>query len=29
LRNRVDRLALEVGITSEGLMSRFQTVGRK
>ncbi|PQO29934.1 MotA/TolQ/ExbB proton channel family protein [Blastopirellula marina] len=28
LRNRVDRLALEVGITSEGLMSRFQNVGK-
>ncbi|RCS41395.1 MotA/TolQ/ExbB proton channel family protein [Bremerella cremea] len=26
LRNRVDRLALEVGITSEGLMSRFENV---
>jgi len=28
LRNRVDRLALEVGITCEGLMSRFQNVGK-
>ncbi len=28
LRNRADRLALEVGITSEGLMSRFQNVGK-
>ncbi len=28
LRNRVDRLALEVGITGEGLMSRFQNVGK-
>ncbi|MEX1039173.1 MAG: MotA/TolQ/ExbB proton channel family protein [Pirellulaceae bacterium] len=28
LRNRVDRLALEVGIISEGLMSRFQTMGQ-
>ena len=28
LRNRLDRLALEVGITSEGLMSRFQNVGK-
>jgi len=28
LRNRVDRLALEVGITSEGLMSRFQNTGQ-
>jgi len=27
LRNRVARLVLEVGILSEGLMSRFQTVG--
>ncbi|MGY8767305.1 MAG: MotA/TolQ/ExbB proton channel family protein [Pirellulales bacterium] len=29
LRNRVDRLALEVGITSEGLMSRFQSTGQQ
>ncbi|PHS03400.1 MAG: biopolymer transporter ExbB [Blastopirellula sp.] len=29
LRNRVDRLALEVGITSEGLMSRFQSSGQQ
>jgi biopolymer transport protein ExbB len=29
LRNRVARLVLEVGIISEGLMSRFQNVGRK
>jgi biopolymer transport protein ExbB len=29
LRNRVSRLVLEVGILSEGLMSRFQTVGKK
>ncbi len=29
LRNRVQRLVLEVGITSENLMSRFETVGRK
>lgn len=29
LRNRVARLVLEVGIISEGLMSRFQTVGKK
>ncbi|QDU88210.1 Biopolymer transport protein ExbB [Pirellulimonas nuda] len=29
LRNRVARLVLEVGIVSEGLMSRFQTVGNK
>lgn len=29
LRNRVARLALEVGILSEGLMSRFSTVGTK
>ncbi len=29
LRNRVARLVLEVGIVSEGLMSRFQTVGKK
>jgi len=29
LRNRVDRLVLEVGIISEGLMGRFQNVGKK
>lgn len=29
LRNRVARLVLEVGIVSEGLMSRFQSVGTK
>lgn len=29
LRNRVDRLVLEVGIISEGLMSRFQNAGKK
>lgn len=29
LRNRIDRLVLEVGIVSEGLMSRFQTAGKK
>jgi len=29
LRNRVSRLVLEVGIVSEGLMSRFSTVGAK
>lgn len=29
LRNRVARLVLEVGIVSENLMSRFQTVGGK
>ncbi|MEM6330017.1 MAG: MotA/TolQ/ExbB proton channel family protein [Planctomycetota bacterium] len=29
LRNRVARLVLEVGIVSEGLMSRFQKVGEK
>lgn len=29
LRNRVQRLVLEVGILSEGLMSRFQDVGKK
>ena len=29
LRNRVSRLVLEVGIISEGLMSRFQSVGGK
>jgi biopolymer transport protein ExbB len=28
LRNRVSRLVLEVGILSEGLMSRFQNVGK-
>lgn len=28
LRNRVARLVLEIGIISEGLMSRFQNVGR-
>jgi biopolymer transport protein ExbB len=28
LRNRVARLVLEVGIVSEGLMSRFQKVGK-
>ena len=27
LRNRISRLVLEVGIISEGLMSRFETVG--
>jgi biopolymer transport protein ExbB len=27
LRNRVQRLVLEVGILSEGLMSRFSAVG--
>lgn len=27
LRNRIQRLVLEVGITSEGLMSRFENVG--
>lgn len=27
LRNRISRLVLEVGILSEGLMSRFETVG--
>ena len=29
LRNRIDRLVLEVGIVSEGLMGRFQNVGKK
>lgn len=29
LRNRVDRLVLEVGVLSEGLMSRFQDTGAK
>lgn len=29
LRNRVDRLVLEVGVLSEGLMSRFQDTGSK
>ncbi len=29
LRNRVARLVLEVGILSEGLMSRFESVGIK
>ena len=29
LRNRIARLVLEVGIISEGLMSRFQNVGTK
>ena len=29
LRNRVDRLVLEVGVLSEGLMSRFQDTGEK
>ena len=29
LRNRIARLVLEVGIVSEGLMSRFQNVGGK
>jgi biopolymer transport protein ExbB len=29
LRNRVARLVLEVGIVSEGLMSRFSNVGAK
>jgi biopolymer transport protein ExbB len=29
LRNRVQRLVLEVGITSETLMSRFENVGKK
>jgi biopolymer transport protein ExbB len=27
LRNRIARLVLEVGILSEGLMSRFENVG--
>ena len=29
LRNRVERLSLEVGITSEGLMNRFENIGKK
>ena len=29
IRNRIDRLELEVGIASEGLMSRFQNAGKK
>ena len=29
LRNRIQRLVLEVGITSENLMSRFEKVGKK
>lgn len=29
LRNRISRLVLEVGILSEGLMSRFENVGNK
>ena len=29
LRNRVQRLVLDVGITSENLMGRFEKVGRK
>jgi len=29
LRNRVSRLVLEVGVVSEGLMSRFQNTGEK
>ena len=29
LRNRVQKLALEVGITSENLMGRFEKVGNK
>ena len=29
LRNRIDRLVLEVGIVSEGLMNRFQDFGKK
>ncbi len=29
LKNRISRLVLEVGILSEGLMSRFQNVGNK
>ena len=29
LRNRIARLVLEVGIVSEGLMSRFQNMGTK
>jgi biopolymer transport protein ExbB len=27
LKNRIDRLVLEVGIVSEGLMGRFENVG--
>ena len=29
LRNRIDRLVLEVGIVSESLMNRFQDIGKK
>ena len=29
LKNRVARLVLEVGILSEGLMSRFENLGKK
>lgn len=29
IRNRIDRLVLEVGILSEGLMSRFENVGQQ
>ena len=29
LRNRIARLVLEVGILSEGLMSRFENVGQQ
>jgi biopolymer transport protein ExbB len=29
LRNRFQRLTLEVGIVAESLMSRFQNVGKK
>jgi biopolymer transport protein ExbB len=29
LKNRLSRLVLEVGILSENLMSRFQTLGKK
>jgi len=29
LKNRVSRLVLEVGIISEGLMARFENVGKK
>ena len=29
LRNRVARLVLEIGIVSEGLMSRFASVGKR
>ena len=29
LRNRVQRMMLEIGITSEGLMSRFQSASPK